>query len=264
MSRRRLATALGLVASLPLVRDAQAGETTMSEPVIEENITDIDGREAPTIEFDLTPGVFHAMHGSAGFWHAGLESEWRPFDRAGVGVEVDSLGSLDDARPVGAVHFVPRGALSYVVIRDFDRGVFVQLEGGGRYDDGLSLALADPTEFAQPYWAGVREALKLGPLHVRAAAFGEAGGTSAHAPVRGSGAALWSITGSPSRLALGIELMADWSRQSPFVAAPELQLLLRVLGHPVRLEVAAPVTLGAKNDQGAYGLAFRFVVEPNE
>ncbi len=263
MSRRSIATALGLAASL-LVPDARAGETTMAEPVIEENITDIDGRESPTIEFDLTPGAFHSMHTSAGFWHSGLETEWRPFDRAGVGLEVDTLGSLDDTKPVGGVHFVPRGALSYVVLRDFESQVFLQLEAGGRYDDGPTLALADPTEVAQPYWAGIREALKLGPLDVRAAAFGEGGGSTAHAPVRASGAALYSIIGTSMRGAFGGEAIADWSRSFPFVIAPEAQILLHMLGRPVRLELAVPFTVGAKEGDWSYGLAFRFVLEPNE
>jgi len=264
MSRRKIGTALGLVAPFLVLRDARAGETTMAEPVIEENITDIDGREHPTIEFDLTPGVFHAMHTSAGFWRVGLESEWRPVDRVGVGLELDTLGALDDAKAVGAVHFVPRGALSYVVLRDFESQVFLQFEAGGRFDNGSALALADPTEFAQPYWAGVREAMKLGPLDLRAAAFGEGGGTSAHAPVRATAAALYSVVGTSARGAFGAELLADWSRESPFVVAPEAQLVVHALGFPVRLEVAVPVTVGAKGNDAAYGLAFRFVLEPNE
>jgi len=263
MRRRAHAAVLGVVL-LFSPRGARAGETTMSEPVIEENITDIDGRDFPTIEFDLTPGVFRSTRSRAGFWHTGLETEWRPLDRVGVGLELDSVGALDGPKPVGAVHFVPRAALSYVFLRDFARNVFLQAEVGARYDQGLSLALADPTEIAQPLWAGVREAMKLGPVDLRAAAFGEAGGTAVHAPVKASGAALYTILGASARGAFGAELLADWSRASPFVVAPEGQFLLRVFGHPVRFGLAVPVTIRAKGGDGAYGLAFRFVLEPDE
>jgi hypothetical protein len=262
MRRSTHAAAFGVVV-LASAHIARAGETTMSEPVIEENITDIDSREPRSLEFDLTPGAFRSTRTSAGFWHMGIESEWRPFDRAGVGLELDSVGALDGVRPVGAIHFVPRGALSYVVLRDFESRIFLQAEIGARYDDGLSLALADPTEFTQPVWAGVREAMKLGPLDLRTAVLGEAGGTAAHAPVHASAAALYTIIGATSRGAIGAEFLADWSRVAPFVVAPEVQFLMRVAGKPVRFELAVPFTLAAK-DASVYGLAFRFVLEPNE
>jgi hypothetical protein len=242
---------------------ARAGETTLAEPVIEENITDIDSREPRSIEFDLTSAAFRSTDTRAGLWRAGLETEWRPFDRAGIGLELETLGSLDGASPVGAVHVVPRGALSYVMLRDVERQVFLQLEAGGRFNDGESLALADPTEIGLPYWAGVREAMKLGPLDLRAAAFGEAGGTSAHAPVRASGAVLYSMVGESARGAFGAEVLADWSRASPFVLAPEAQILTRGLDRPMRFELAVPFTIGAK-EEASYGVAVRIVLEPDE
>ena len=58
--------------------------------------------------------------------------------------------------------------------------------------------------------------------------------------------------------------MADWSRTSPFVLAPEAQAVARVLGHPVRFEVAIPFTLGARAADEAYGIALRFILEPTE
>lgn len=161
------------------------------------------------------------------------------------------------------MHFVPRGALSYVLLRDFEDQIFLQAEAGARYDDGLSLALADPTEFAQPLWAGLREAMKLGPFDLRAGWFGEAGRTAAHAPVKASAAALYTVVGTSSRGALGAEILADWSRAAPYVLAPEVEFLTRVAGAPVRFELAVPLTLDAK-ESSAYGLAFRFVLEPDE
>src|SRR5579872_1555986 len=100
MLRRKLAAVSGTLALL-FALEARAGETTMAEPVIEENVTDVDGREFPTLEFDLTPGVLHAQHSAAGLWKNGLEMEWRPLDRAGVGFELDAAGALDGARPTG-------------------------------------------------------------------------------------------------------------------------------------------------------------------
>ena len=264
MLRTKVAAVLGVLVAL-IAHEARAGETTMSEPVIEENITDIDGRESPTIEFDLTPGLEHAQHSNAGLWKNGLEMEWRPFDRAGIGLEVDSTGSLDGAMPIGPVLVVPRGALSYVVARDFERNLFLQAELGGRYNGSdTALALVDPTEFALPYWAALRGAAKLGPLDMRSAVIGEAGGTAVHAPVRMSAAALYTIIGGATRGAFGAELWADWARQAPFVVAPQAQYLMRVFGKPMRFEVAVPITVGAKGDDASYGLAFRVVLEPDE
>jgi hypothetical protein len=237
----------------------------MSEPVIDENITDIDGKQATTLEFDLTAGALRSTRTRAGVWRSALEAEWRPFDRAGMGVELETVGTLDDARPTGAVHLAPRGALSYVVLRDFERRVFLQLEAGARADDGVAVSFADPTEAAQPYWAGLREAAELGPIDLRAAAFGEGGGSaSAHAPVRASGAALFTLVGASVRAAVGAEALADWSRGSPFAVAPEAQVVARPLGYPLRLEIAVPFTVGARGGDGAWGVAFRFVLEPDE
>lgn len=261
---KHLLAVLGVLVSF-IAREARAGETTMSEPVIEENITDIDGRESPTLEFDLTPGVLRAQHSSAGIWKNGLEMEWRPFDRAGLGLEVDTAGSLDGAKPTGAVLVSPRGALSYVLARDFEHNLFLQGELGGRYNGtDTRLLLVDPTEVALPYWAALRGAAKLGPLDMRSAVAGEAGGTAVHAPLRTSVAALYTILGETTRGALGTELWADWARRAPFVVAPQAEYLMRVFGKPVRFEVAVPITVGAKGDDASYGLAFRLVLEPDE
>jgi hypothetical protein len=261
----RTRAALLVVASLAgAPTPANAGETTLAEPVIEENITDIDSRHPQSLEFDFTPGVFRSTETGKGFWHVGLELEWRPFDRLGVGAELEPVGALDGAKPVGAVHFVPRGALSYVLLRDFEDQVFVQAEIGAHYESGLSLALVDPTDFAQPYWAGLREGMKFGPVDCRAAAFAQGGGTTAHAPIRGSGAALYSIIGTEVRAALGAEFIADWSNPSPFVAAPEAQILAPVLGRPVRFEIAVPLTVGASEADRGYGISVRIVLEPED
>lgn len=263
MLRSTVAAVLGMCIVL-LVRQARAGETTMSEPVIEENVTDVDGREAPTIEFDLTPGLLRAQHSNAGLWKNGLEAEWRPFDRFGVGAELDATGSLDGWKPVGPVDIDARGALSYVFLRDFERRIFLQAEVAGRYGGTAALALIDPTESVLPYSFGLRTATNLGPIDFRFNALGEAGGSSAHAPVKGSAAALYTMIGEHVRGALGAELVADWARSSPFLAAPEGQFLVRVFGKPVRFEVAVPITVGAKGNDASYGVAFRFVIEPNE
>jgi hypothetical protein len=262
MRRRAYAAALGLV--VLATRPARAEETTMAEPVIDENITDIDSREKNSFEVDLTPGVFRSTSARSGFWHTAVEAEWRPFDRTGLGLELDAAGALDGARPTGATHIIPRGALSYVVFRDFDRQLFLQAEVGARYETTLPLTLVDPTEFGQPYWAGLREATKLGPIELRTGAFGQAGATAVHAPVRASEAVLYSIIGATTRGAIGAEVLADWSRAAPFVLAPEAQLLARVFGHPIRFGAAVPFTLRARGNEGAYGVALKFIFEPDE
>jgi hypothetical protein len=151
-----------------------------------------------------------------------------------------------------------------VVLQDFEDQVFVQAEVGAHDENGVVLALVDPTDVAQPVWAGLREGTKLGPLDLRSAALAQAGGTSAHAPVRGSLAALYSIVGMRARGAIGAECIAEWSNPSPFVVAPEGQILARVLERSVRFELAIPVTVGAKPADSGYGVSLRFVIEPSD
>lgn len=77
-------------------------------------------------------------------------------------------------------------------------------------------------------------------------------------------AALYTIVGESLRGAISAELIADWARPAPFLVAPAAQFLTRILGKPVRFEVAVPMTVSAKESDAAYGIAFRFVIEPNE
>jgi hypothetical protein len=90
------------------------------------------------------------------------------------------------------------------------------------------------------------------------------GGSVAHAPVRGSYAALWDFPIARSHFDLGAELVADWARPSPFMLMPEALFLTPILGKPVRFGFGVPFTLGAKGDEGAWGFAFRIVAEPGD
>ena len=174
--RRTFSAVLGGLSLLGAAHFARAGETTLAEPLIQENITDIDALEVGSLEFDLTPAYLRAQHSSAGLWTTGLEAEWRPIDRLGVGAEVDLAGALDGSTFVPPAHVVPRASLSYVFLRDFERSVFLQAELGGRYDGSSDLALIDPTEMVLPY--RVRGATVLGPIDTRVSVLGEAGDRS--------------------------------------------------------------------------------------
>ena len=262
MLQRLLPVLLGL-SVMGGARVVRAGGEHLPEPVLQENITDIDARDVGDVEFDFTPGYVHAQHSSSGLWATGFEAEWRPIDRLGIGGEVELSGDLAGARFLAPVHVVPRLSASFVFVRDFTRKVFLQAEVGGRYEGSSELAQLDPTEFVLPYWAGVRGATVVGPVNFRMSALAEAGGSFIHAPLSTGGAALLPFEGT-ANAAVGVEVITDWARRYPVLLAPEVQFVTQALGRPVRLQVAFPVTLGAKGQDATYGISLRFVLEPDE
>lgn len=261
--QRRLATALVVLSIVGDARAARAGEDTLPEPVIQENITDIDALDVGSLELDLTPRYVRAQHSSSGLWATGLEAEWRPIDRVGIGGEVEVSGELDASKFLAPAHVVPRASASFVFLRDFERKVFLQAEAGGRYDGPGELAQLDPTELVLPYWAGIRGAAVAGPADLRLSALAEAGRSFVHAPLNTGAALLLPFAGS-AKAAVGVEALADWARRYPLLLAPQAQLLTHAAGRPVRLQVAFPVTAGAKGADATYGISFRFVLEPDE
>jgi len=240
---------------------ARAGETTLAEPIIEENITDADATDVGTLEIDLTGAALRSP--SSGLWRSAVEAEWRPIDRLGVGAEIGTSGVLDGTSPHGPDAYEPRGAVSWVVGRDAPRNLYLQAEIAARWSDA-SGGFVDPTESALPYTFGLRSATRAGPFTLRAAAVGEAGGASAHVPVRASGAALGEVIALGTRFYLGAEAIADWARARPFLVVPEALLLRRIGRLPLRFGVGVPFTVGARGEQSSYGIAFRIVLEPSE
>jgi hypothetical protein len=252
--------ALACVLSPPCV--AFAGETTLAEPVVEENITDVDAVETGTLEFDATGAALGARSRNAGTWRGGVEAEWRAVDRLGIGVEMSVAGPLDRRGLHAPSTYEPRGAVSYVFARDDERRMYLQAEAAARWQAGGAPPEIDPTEPDQPYVAGVRAATVLGPMTLRAALLGEAGSDHAHA--RASWAALFGFVGSWGRLYLGAELLGDWARPSPFLVVPEVLVLAPVASRPIRLGIGAPLSLGPLRDNPVAGIAVRLVLEPNE
>jgi hypothetical protein len=246
------------------IRAAQAGETTLAEPMIEENITDIDAAKVGTLEFDLTgASLASRAAGRPGTWSTEIESEWRPLDRLGLGGALAAGGPTSGLSPTSVTSFTPRLAASYVFVRDRPHELFLQWEMSARYAAEKDSALGDPLEATLPYAFGVRWATEVGPLTLRSAVLGEAGGSFVHAPLRQSYAALLKCLDFSSLFYLGAELIDDWARTSPVVVVPEAELLTRLFGVPIRAAVGVPATVGAK--EGAeLGVGFRFVVEPDE
>lgn len=74
-----------------------------------------------------------------------------------------------------AVDIVPRGSLSYVLLRDFERRMFLQAEIAARYRGSATLALMDPTETMLPCSLGLRNATNLAQWTSGSNALGEAG-----------------------------------------------------------------------------------------
>jgi hypothetical protein len=244
-------------------RTAFAG-TSMAEPVIEENITDIDGTTVGTIEMDATGTFLHARaQPGGGLWDSGIEAEWRAIDRLGLGLELSATGSVSGS--YGAVTYRPRGAISWVLMRDLTRRLFLQAEATARYEAGTEPALIDVTEPALPYTLGLRAAGAWGPLVLRAGLIGEAGRAPAHAPLRTSAAALITLSREGLQATLGLEGILDLARDEPVVLAPEIGVLFVVAGRvPVRIGLSVPVTMGGSSNSSSLGLVLRIVLEPSD
>jgi len=244
---------------------ARAGETTLAEPIVEENITDVDATKTGTLEIDVTGASLAARepheHGS---WSSELEGEWRPIDRLGLGASLALNGETAGITPSDVAALSPRAAASYVFVRDLERRVFFQWEGAARFgeEDGPG-RLRNPLEPALPYTLGIRWATRAGPVTLRSGFMGEAGGQFVHAPVRQSYAALLECVDSPFRVYLAAELIEDWGRTAPVVLVPEVLVLTRLFGTAVRAGIGVPATLGA-GDESQAGIAFRIVLEPRE
>ncbi len=262
--RRVRALRVGLfLAAVTHSNVSSAGETTLAEPIVEENITDVDATEIGTLEVDVTGSTIRPnQRGRAGTWASALEAEWRPVDRLGLGAELSMGDATNGLAPRAPTNIGTRVAASYVFLRDLRRNLFLQAEAAARWEG--ETAFPNPVDSALPYTFGVRWATQLGPITLRAASMGEASGAWAHAPVRASTAALARLVGPPIRAYVGVEVIADWARQSPLLAVPQALLLFRAFGAPIRVGVGVPVTLGARVEDAAFGIAFRLVLEPDE
>jgi len=251
------------VATLLGAHAVRAGETTLAEPIVEENITDVDATRTGTIEVDLTGEALSATSTRySGTWASEIEAEWRPVDRLGLGGGFGLGGPTSGISPSSASAFTSRVAASYVFVRDRERRIFLQGEASARRGvEGASLE--SPLESALPYTFGLRWATAVGPFTLRSAVLGEAGDAARHAPLRQSEAVLLECFDHPARLYVGAELIQDWARQAPFALVPEVLLLSRMLGEPIRVGIGVPATLEAK-ERTEIGVAFRFVFEPDE
>ena len=267
------------IAQLSEIPLARAGGTTLAEPIIEENITDIDAVETGTLEIDVTGALVRGRGGRGGGWAAGFEAEWRAIDRLGLGGELSTGGATTGLSPETPAVTSMRGAASYVFLRDAARRIYLQAEATGRYDAGSSEGVDFVTEAELPYTFGLRWATELGPLTLRGAAFGEAGGGYAHAPVRASTAVLFELSApsgrrppsadlrsarSANRVYLGGEAMADGARAAPLLLVPEALLLIHPFGPPVRIGVGLPIGVHPRQGDGSFGFALRVVFEPDE
>ena len=218
-----------------LASPARADETTLAEPIIEDNITDIDSVEVGSLEVDWSGALLRPRAaGRMGVWSTTLEAEWRALERLGLGAEFAAAGASNGAAPRAASLYGGRLAASYVLMRDDAANRYLQAEVAGRQSAGAEPAFPDATESALPYVLGVRWASQHGPLTLRAAVFGEAGGAPQHAPVRASMAALWLFEPASSRAYLGLEIIGDAASRSPAMLIPQGLVLMKWFGKAVR------------------------------
>lgn len=261
--RLHFVRSVAFVAAAAVVRSAHAGDSTLAEPIIEENITDVDAYRAGTLEMDLTATSLASRSAArAGAWSSEIEAEWRAVDRFGLGFGLATAGPTSGLSPVSATAVIPRAAASFVFLRDRPRRLFLQGEATARYSTG-DASDSDPLDPALPYGVAVRWATEVGRFTLRSAFHVEAGGDFVRAPLRQSYSVLFECFEGPVRLYVGAEGIEDWARASPIVVVPEVMLITRVLGQPLRIGVGVPDTVEARGS-GQIGVAFRFVVEPDE
>ncbi len=215
----------------------------MPEPLLGESITDLDGTEAGELEVDVT-GLSRRP---GDLWTGELEVEWRALTRLGLSLEA---GAAHQGAGSGVATSL-RPSASFVLFHDPVRDLHLMLDASVRLLENDSEA--EPGEPALPLAFSLRGGIRRGPLTLRGALGGGAGGHSAHTvPLRAQGAALLE---APFGF-WGIEADGDFARSSPWVLAPELVLGTRAL----HVGVAMPWELGA----GRLGAFVRLIFEVDQ
>jgi hypothetical protein len=220
----------------------------LPEPIFTETVSDIDATDND-VEVELSAMSLRALRGGASFASAEIEAEWMVMGALGFRLE----GRL--ATP--GVLVGGTAGVSWKLLRDFRRDVYLQVEAVAHTLDRNDIV--DPGESASPLAFDVRIGKRAGPVTLRGSA--GVGVGASHLGARGSVAVLTGFGPSTRFGFWGLELDADTSRPSPFVAALDIEPNLAALGLPFRVALAIPWNINTDATQPSLGVFVRLFFE---
>jgi hypothetical protein len=240
-------------------RDGAEPRAPVPEPLLSETVTDIDGSDTGEFELELNASELRSLSGGAFEDQASVEGEWLVTRRLGLRLEPVVSRGLE-GRGAAANDAVKGGAgISWKVLQDFERDLYVQAEATGRVPLETSL-VTDAGESALPFTFDLRAAARRGRWTFRGSFGAAAGGLGDHLPLRGSAAVLTGIASTERYGFWGVEADVDGARRNPVVLALNLVPHLGPLGIPFRLGLAIPWVVGA-GDRPITGLFVRILFE---
>jgi hypothetical protein len=237
-----------------------AERAPVPEPLLTETVTDIDGADRGEYELELNGSELRSIRGGAYVLQSSVEAEWLATRHLGIRVEPTFTRSLEAPGSGSSQRFGAAGALSWKVLQDIERDAYAQVELAGRAPRDVTL-LTDPGESSLPFTLDLRGAVRSGRWTLRGSFGAAAGGTSAHAPFRGSFAVLTGFTSTERYGFWGVEADVDGTRQNPTVLALNLMPHLGPIGLPVRFGIAIPWVVGVNGDRPSTGVFFRILIE---
>jgi hypothetical protein len=244
---------LALFASRALAADGVSEERRppLPEPLIAESITNIDDTEAGELEFDVEALLLRHSSGETASG-LGVEAEWRATRHLGLAVEAAVTRAASDEPTLGQV----RAGLAWSLGHDLAHELHVQAEATARFGGDEE----ERAELPYPYSAGVRAALRSGPLTLRAgagAAFGDGASLFVHL------AALRTFGGPSLHGFAGLEVNANVGAGAPLSFVPQVFVTVPLFGAPVDVGLGAPWSPGLRGGEPAsIGGVLRVVVEP--
>jgi hypothetical protein len=232
----------------------------MPESLLTESATDVDAEEAGEVEVEANLANVGARTGGARATLTSLEVEWRVLREVGLRFEPSYARLLDPAAGAPRDRFGLAGALALGLFHDFARDIHVQAELLGRTLESANAHVFEPNEAELPLAADLVGAVRRGRWTVRTTVGGEAGGAFAHAPLH-TDLALLNTFEQDWRFGFwGLEVRADWARESPLVIAPEVVAVTTPIGLPFTLSLALPVNVGAEATATSYGIFLRLML----
>jgi hypothetical protein len=231
----------------------------MPEPALAETITDIDGTEAGETEIEGNASLLRSRSGGA--FALQLSPELEVLLPYRVGIKLEPF--FERAASVGASPSSSGGiggGLSWKVLQDFEHDFHLQAEASGVYPAETS-NYVQPGESPLPFSFDLRSGFRRGFLTLRSSVGVAAGGTSAHAPLRGSAAVLVDLEPSGRFGFWGVEAEADGARPNPVVVALDLVPNLTPAGLPFAVGFVLPYSVGADGHAPSYGFFVRLFIE---
>jgi hypothetical protein len=231
----------------------------LPEPVLQETTTDIDGDDPGEVEVEATGSMLRSRKGGAFDGELSLEIEALLTRRLGAKVEpfFERTAIAGDAAQSSAG--MGAGA-SWKIVQDFAHDFYVQAEAAGVIPAETS-SFVQPGESPLPFTGDLRSGFRRGPLTLRNSLGFSAGGTSAHAPIRGSAVVLTDFESGGRFGFWGVEVEADGARANPFLVALDVVPNLTPVGLPFALGFVLPYSIGAAGSLPSYGLLVRIYVE---